>query len=495
MGCDRGRLHGFRRVMARAGLEALALVSGVVALILAGAVPGTAAVQQSATAPTSLMFDGVTVVDVEHGTLIPKQRVVIAGNRIQAMGDIGAVKAPQGAQVVEAQGKYLIPGLWDLHTHLLGYASDVFYPLFIANGVTGIRDAWSEVPLDTLRRWRQEILVGTRVGPPRQILSGVSINEAADCERGDLVGQVCVSEGDSADARKLVSELKAAGADMLKMYDLSAKMYFVIAAEARRVDLPFGGHVYFTSAQEASDSGAGILDHLLTAGLNSICWGDDASLEECQPLADHLRHNGTWYTLTLVAHRGGGMWVGRHAAVVFSRFSERLRKYWEGATLNGDSSDRAVGDSTEALSAPIPGSIADSLGNMYLMQRVNLPILAGTDAVAPHFTNLVTRTVTPGFSLHAELAMEVAEGLTPLNALQTATLNPAKFLHATDSLGTVAPGKLADLVLLDADPLADINNTTTIRAVVANGRYFDRAALDSLLAEVRVKVKQEPAKP
>src|SRR5260221_3859303 len=104
----------------------------------------------------------------------------------------------------------------------------------------------------------------------------------------------------------------------------------------------------------------------------------------------------------------------------------------------------------------------------------------------------VSALLPPGFSLHAELAMYVAEGLTPLNALQSATLNPAKLWHATDSLGTVAPGKLADLVLLDADPLADITNTTTVRAVVANGRYYDRAALDQLVAAVQTKAKQEP---
>ena len=91
--------------------------------------------------------------------------------------------------------------------------------------------------------------------------------------------------------------------------------------------------------------------------------------------------------------------------------------------------------------------------------------------------------VTPGFSLHAELEMYVAEGLTPLTALQAATLNPAKMLHATDSLGTVAAGKLADLVLLDANPLADIGNTAKIRAVVANGRYYSRAELDRIIAE------------
>jgi adenine deaminase len=135
-----------------------------------------------------------------------------------------------------------------------------------------------------------------------------------------------------------------------------------------------------------------------------------------------------------------------------------------------------VGDTSSAvkpglLYSPKPGSVVDSLGYLYIVKQMGIPVLAGTDFSA-----------VAGFGLHAELATYVAEGLTPLEALQAATLNPAKFLHGTDSLGTVAPGKLADLVLLDSDPLVEITNTTKIRAVVANGRYFDRAALDHLLA-------------
>jgi hypothetical protein len=130
------------------------------------------------------------------------------------------------------------------------------------------------------------------------------------------------------------------------------------------------------------------------------------------------------------------------------------------------------------------GSAADTLDYfLWPARQAGLPILAGTDA--DDFRHEQVRVLPPGFSLHDELAVYVIEGLTPLTALQAATLNPAKLLHATDSLGTVAPGKLADLVLLDADPLADITNMALIRAVVANGRYFDRAALDRLLAEAR----------
>jgi imidazolonepropionase-like amidohydrolase len=129
----------------------------------------------------------------------------------------------------------------------------------------------------------------------------------------------------------------------------------------------------------------------------------------------------------------------------------------------------------------IPGE--DSGGSLRLIHQVGLPILAGTDDGADAMLN-----VPPGFTLQAELALYVAEGMSTLEALQAATLNPAKMLHGTDSLGTVAVGKLADLVVLDADPLADITNITTIRAVVANGRYFDRAALDQLLTRARAQV-------
>ena len=126
--------------------------------------------------------------------------------------------------------------------------------------------------------------------------------------------------------------------------------------------------------------------------------------------------------------------------------------------------------------------------HLRIVHRVGLPIMAGVDVI-PYYS---LGTLAPGLSLHGELAMYVAEGLTPLEALQTATLNPAKFLHATDSLGTVAPGKLADLVLLDADPMVDIANITLIRAVVANGRYYNRATLDQLLADVQANAKREP---
>jgi len=167
-------------------------------LALAASIPGraSAVVQTPQPAAESRVFDNVTVVDVEHGTLLADQRVVIVGNRIQKMGSVKSVKIPKGAEVVNAQGKYLIPGLWDMHVHTTAYLP---YPLLISNGVTGIRDAWSYVSIDTMLQWQREILAGTRVGPPRQLLTG-DYNSLNDLSEESIAAR------------------KAHGATFIKMY-------------------------------------------------------------------------------------------------------------------------------------------------------------------------------------------------------------------------------------------------------------------------------------
>jgi hypothetical protein len=266
----------------------------------------------------------------------------------------------------------------------------------------------------------------------------------------------------------VVEQLRAAGADMIKMYLLSRESYFRIAAVARGLHIPFGGHLMGRgrgpSAFEASDSGASTVDHLnQSGGLDTLCVGPQASVERCRLLAERFRHNGTWLVPTIIPMR---QYLG---------FS---------VTPRGDSIYKHLGEYAPDLWASwIGGTVlsADrSSGIMTIMRDAGMPILAGTD------TDPWYRKALLGHSslTTVELPLYVTEGLTPSEALRTATLNPAIMLHATDSLGTIAPGKLADLVLLDADPLADIRNTTKIQAVVANGRYFDRAHLDALLAEV-----------
>ena len=467
-----------------------------------------------------LVFENVTVIDVLDGTRLPAQRVVIIGNRIQTIGSMQTVPMPAGGRVIDARGKFLIPGLWDMHTHS-ERSTDFFYPLFIVNGVTGIRDAWSVVPLDTLRLWRGEIVAGTRIGPPRQLLAGPALDEATPCPRRGT-GHICVA--DSADARHVVDSLKAAGADFIKTYKLGRQMYFVIAAEARRMGIPFGGHVgnpiwwlglpgdlwpdlwHRGSALAASDSGASILDHVDDAGdLRAYCMG--THVQACQRLAERFRHNGTWWVPTLITlshgtHEGitvndGPIALQSPSQHIVATFNAVDHAFWTGAVVPRN----WLGTPDHQLPPPPAQGVVShtsiaSGGSLSLAHRAGMPILAGTDVIVSVDTDkssgkISDQRMVPGFSLHAELALLVGEGLTPLEALQAATINPAKYLHGTDSLGTVAPGKLADLVVLDADPLIDITNTTAIHAVVANGRYFDRAALDQLLTENTLRAKKE----
>jgi len=405
------------------------------------------------------VFDAVTVVDVEQGKLLPAQRVIIADNRIQAVGGERTVKLPERAQVVDARGKYLIPGLWDLHTHPRSY-TQLFYPLFIANGVTGFRDAWSDWPIDSLVLWWHAILAGKLVGPPRQLLTGSS-EEIHQGSTGDLTDEE-------------IRSLKSRGANFIKLYPFDAGA----ASRVRKAGLPFGGHMDGVSAVEASDSGAAILDHVNSAGdLDRVCLGASATVDQCRPVAEHLRRNNSWWVPTLIRRMSFNRQATPNPGAATEAVSEHMfamaAKFWGGTTPQGS-----------WLSGMANPGKGDSLRFLSIARQAGLPIVAGTDAGAP-----VRDKEPPGFALHAEMAIYVTEGLSPLEALQAATINPAKMLRATDSLGTVAAGKLADLVLLDANPLEDITNTTAIRAVIANGRYFDRVALDSLLVEVQAKAK------
>jgi imidazolonepropionase-like amidohydrolase len=387
----------------------------------------------STVAATLLVFDGVTVIDVQHGQRLQAQRVVIAGNRIRAVGSVTTVHLPPGARVIDARGKYLIPGLWDMHIHVGGEGTvnqqDTVYPRSIAYGVTGLREMAQRFPYgtDSFRVWRREIMAGRRVGPR-------VIGPSVDNTYG-------VSMNTPAAAARVIDSLKAAGIIFLKLHDdnMSRALFFAIAREARRVGLPFVGHVPLTVTEvEVSDSGQRSVEHVVE---NHTCYPnfprplDSRALQRCAPVAAAYVRNETWWTPTLVA----------------------ARHNWGGETI-----------------------VPNLQQFVRMMHHFGVQMLAGTDWDVSYMRE--EPTFQPGKSLHEELRLLVGGGLTPLEALQTATLNPAKFLNATDSLGTIAPGKLADLVLLDADPLADIHNTTAIRAVVANGRYFGRATLDQLLA-------------
>ena len=418
----------------------------------------------------------VTAIDVDRGTARPDLTVLIDGSRITAIGPAATTPTPSTARIIDARGRYLIPGLWDMHVHTVVPTGRQLLGLYVANGVTGVRDMGGDFA--TIRRWREEIVAGTLVGP-RIVAAGPYLEG-----HSSPIAHIEVHTPD--DARRAVDSLTSLGVDFVKVHSaLPRETFFAAARAAREHHLPLAGHLSRNvSVEEASDSGQRSLEHLL--GFVNVCTPAESvsfagvdplrrivfntcTSRDQRPVYTHLASNGTWVTPTIATA-------------------------WEFAMLPkhevpGDSLRRFLSDSlrvylTEIFDPPpaLPPD-GDVLGRRLFAKRRQLiralyeagvPLLAGTDAPM--------RNVPPGFGLHEELAELTRSGLPPIAALRAATYEPARYFRALDSLGTIAVGKLADLVLLEADPRADIGNARRVAAVLTRGRVYDRRALDSLLA-------------
>jgi imidazolonepropionase-like amidohydrolase len=421
-----------------------------------------------------IVITNVTVIDGASAAPRRDQTVVIRGNRIVRVAPSRSVRLPAASIHVPARGKFLIPGLWDMHVHTSVVGGRDLLGLYVANGVTGVRDMGGDWP--TLAGWRREIAIGVLVGP-RMILSGPYL------EGGDVPIPHILTRTPE-EGRAGVDSLIALGVDFVKVHgQLSRETYFAIASRARERGIPFAGHVSrAVGSRAASDSGQRSIEHLLA--IPTPCTHADSvalrprftvqsalgrcSSENLASLYAAFVRNGTWVTPTFVAQYEVAAWPRR--------------------SLPGDSLAHYLPDSLRRYVAeifPVPDSVppgADSVGGAMLakrlaqvaaMRRAGVRVLAGTDAPL--------RNSPPGFGLHEELLMLTRGGLSPLEAIRAATIEPARYLGMRDSLGTVAPGQLADLVLLDANPLLDIRHTRRIAAVVANGRLYDAKARAVLL--------------
>lgn len=471
------------RIMMRKLAALLSLVMGtVVAMPTLGA---------------SLAFTHVTVIDASGGPALADMTVVVDGPRIVAIGRSDILSPPAGATVVGARHKYLIPGLWDMHVHTvfgdwLPRNERVTLPLFVANGVTGVRDMGGDLPV--LKEWRAAIAAGRLLGP-RMIIAGPMLD--GPVPRFPSSAPVATP----GDARRIVDDLHAQGVDFIKIQSLVPRAgYFAAAEEAKRLGMTFVGHVPdAVRASEASNAGQKSIEHftgifegastiedqLITGpkslGVNVRTF--DAG--RAQQLVALMARNQTWQVPTLVWERG--QWLVDDIDRTHDPLVRYAPQAWKDRTWPMFVREIMAGMDTDPL--PVRRHFVQMELDMTLaMYRAGVPFMAGTDTAAGVH-------VFPGFSLHEELALFVKAGLTPLQALQTATLNPARFLGRLDDMGTVATGKVADLVLLDANPLADIDNTRRIRGVVLAGRYFDRAALDRMLADVERAAAQPDGAP
>jgi imidazolonepropionase-like amidohydrolase len=456
----------------------------------------------SAPAPTStqkpsaddlVVLSNVTVVDVRTGTLQSEQTVIVERNHIASVGPSKSAKYPRNAPSVNCKGLFLIPGLWDMHVHLVfgdwfPDAQDISLPLFVANGVTSVRDMGSE--LDAVQSWRNEIEAGRLVGP-RILTSGPML----DGPKPRFPSSVAIATPE--DGRRAVVDLKRRGADLIKLQSLIPRdAVFAIAEEARKQEIPFVGHVPdAVRASEMSAAGMKSFEHLIGIFEGSSPAEDEflkGKKTEGRFLATYdaaraaslvavLAKNQTWQCPTLVWERGGNL-------IDVTDFAKDTRANyipasWKTKTWKRFTEEITQGYGTDDL-ATRRKFLDKELAVVQMLHKAGVPFLAGTDTPAGVY-------IFPGFSLHEELQRFVAAGFTPLEALQTATLNPASFFEMEDRLGSVEQGKLADLVLLSANPLEDIANTQKIAAVIVDGRYFRRAELDKMLARAEAAAHRQ----
>ena len=444
------------------------------------------------TQDADLAIRGVTVVDVGDGSLVPDQTVLVKGERIVAVGHVESVEVPDHADVMEATGDYLIPGLWDVHVHS---ATNIewHFPLFVAHGVTSVRNMHTSVDtaLELTSAIRRRLESGGLLGP-RFIANGPILDGAPPIQPGSI------SALDPERGRALVDSLIEGGADFIKVYDnLLPDTYYAVLAQARIRGVPVDGHLpKMVTPEVAAAAGQRTIEHTLSLGFGCSAASDSIR-------AEYDRFVQRWPTLEFPDNLVGYFSLERTALetrdpAVCAATAKRLAEarvavtptmfieWLEPAAIIGDSTRMAMLPASVRQQwrqrASGPDYIGDilrdvldaSAATVRELDNAGVTLLAGTD-VGNTF-------LVPGASLHEELRLLVENaGLSPLTALRAATLNPARMLGLSDSLGTIVAGQLADLVVLDANPLADIANTQRIRAVVVNGRLLRRADLDQLL--------------
>jgi imidazolonepropionase-like amidohydrolase len=459
--------------------------------------PSPVCTAQYNSAPGPTVITHAAVINPGTSSVQRNRTVVITGDRITSVSDADKFQVPKNARVIDASGQYLIPGLWDMHVHSafgdwFPGGRDIILPLFIANGVTGVRDMGGDIPV--LMEWRKEIASGQIVGP-RMVISGPMLD--AYLPNGKLRFPSSIAVSTPATAVAAVDSLKAQGVDFIKVQSvISHDAYLAAAAEAHKQGLPIVGHVPDkVRIQEVVEAGQKSIEHLM--GIFEGCSTQEDKFikgegnlklllttqdpQRCDLLIKLLAQNQTWQVPTLAWQRGGTFLDQRD--LKHDPLDKYVPAYWRDVTWHRFT-DEMMPDLLRDPLALRQGYFAHNLQMVGAMHRAGVPFMAGTDTAPGVY-------IVPGFSLHDELANFVEAGFTPMEALQTATSNPAKFLRMEASLGSVEPGKLADLVLLTADPLEDIRNTRKISVVVANGHIFDRAALDQVLTHVEAAAKRQ----
>jgi imidazolonepropionase-like amidohydrolase len=434
----------------------------------------------------TLLLTHVTVIDPRDGSTATDRTVAIRGDRIVGVMSSAVPAVVTAERTIDATGKFVIPGLWDMHIHTffgdwVPGGNEVTLPLLVASGVTGARDMGSD--LDAILAARAAIAQHTKLGP-RLVVAGPML----DGPKTQFPASIAI--GKPEDGRRAVRMLAARGVDFIKIQSyVPREAYFAIADETKKRGLVFVGHVPdAVRGAEAASAGQKSFEHLIGIFEGSSTEEDallagpkgparflatfDAAREAA--LTQILVTHQIWQCPTLYWERG--QWLVDAIDISHDPDAQYAPVSWRDKSWPRFTASIIKELDTDPLEVR-QRFVQHELEIVQRLHKAGVPFLAGTDTPAGV-------DVIPGVSLHRELQRFVDAGLTPLEALQTATINPARFLDREVELGTVEAGKLADLVILDKSPLVDIANTRAIAAVVAAGRYLSRDELDGVLREV-----------
>ncbi|WP_267221208.1 amidohydrolase family protein [Dyella silvae] len=470
-------------------------LSFAIAVLFAVAAPAFAAPSQG-----DVIIRHTTVVDVEHARTMADQAVVLRGDDIVAVGpDAEMAKAWKAGLTVEGKDHYLIPGLWDMHVHFGGgpdlvEENKALLPLYVAHGITTIRDCSGDLPNDVLA-WRSEIAKGTLFGP-QLFTSGAKIEGLHPVWKGTI------EVGSEADVDAAFSKLQKDRVDFVKITDstLEPKLFLYAVAEAKRLGVRSSGHIPMAiTVEQAVDAGISSIEHIdyaYKAGVKNEASivADFAAGRINRAEANHRLDEGFDKTTAMAAYRHfaeKGVFVtptlngGRildfldtdpHTNDAYLAYiGPRLRKTYDWRI------ERASKATPEQMAAR-HAHYQHLAAVLPMLQQAGVTIMAGTDAGFLNSFNY------PGIGLHDELSLFVQNGLTPAQALASATRSGPAWFGKLDRYGAVSQGKAADLVLLKRNPLEDIQATRDIDTVIMRGHVYDRKALDAMLDKTRNQV-------
>lgn len=449
------------------------------------------AIPPQSSAQTLFVIDHVTVIDGTGAAPLQEATVLVQDDQIIRVGPAGSVPVPPGAEVIDGTDHFLLPGLWDMHVHISrSLGGPQVLPAFLAFGVTGVRDVGSS---DSIAVWAEQTQSGSRLGP-RILKAGPQIGVWADLGGAQQPHMDVVS---SLEDIAGFMERRRGWADYIKLQDgFSERDVWLAVAEAARSGGHFvAGHIPMNvRLPEAVDAGLRSIEHAfgLSLALSSFepelrsrvlsgdggLWDDfiaadaDAlgTLDE-ERLAELVRHmkaaeavlDPTLNEAFAFATASTGGWFEEPQLAYLPRV---VRDRWRQTAEDMDPTEFA---NYRRLWQQVPALV----GRMHSM---GVTVVAGSGAG--------TYFMFPGSGLHNELAFLVQAGLTPMEAIQSATIRPMELMGLSSSLGTIEPGKKADMILLDANPLSDISNSRRVVGVWKGGTYFDREALDAMLVAV-----------